>query len=131
MTAGGLEIVDGAAGAWIEPELNGEVGSVIGSVPNRFPAYVRTLHPVQGANRNSLSWAKVAEERGTRVHPLVQWVHWSARTGISKSQFGLGASRIWEHFDPYLLEALCEILGRHTSTTERCFFGIWEGGHTT
>lgn len=50
MAGGGIEVVDGAAvGTWIEPELNGEVGSVTGSVPDRFAAYVRILHPASGS----------------------------------------------------------------------------------
>lgn len=132
MGADGLEIVDGTiAGAWIEPELSDEVGSVAGSVPDRFPAYVRILHPAQGTGGNPVSWGKVAGERGTKMHPLVQWdALVGANRYLDEEPDWPGGQPDRGALDPDLLEALCEILAQHASTTERCFFGVWEGGHT-
>lgn len=34
----------------------------------------------------------------------------------------------WEgHLDDKLLQALCEVLARHTTTPDDCFFGLWDG----
>lgn len=59
-----------SAADWIAPRLPGEWGHVTGVVPAGFPAYAQILHPVD----DGVTWAHVADEIGTVVHPLVQWL---------------------------------------------------------
>lgn len=123
-----LEITDGAsAGAWIEPELTGEFGSVVGTVPDRFNAYARILHPAKDQD-GPVTWAQVAAARGRKVHPLVQW-----RTLTERDSPGSG-DRPWPGGEPALgdlslslLVPLCKLLAEHTSEAESCFYGIWAG----
>ena len=39
----------------------------------------------------------------------------------------VGGDRQEGHLDARLLSALCEALGRHTTTPDSCFFGLWDG----
>src|SRR5262245_17221110 len=69
-----LKIVDGAtAGAWVEPKLASEVGSVASAVPTGFDAYVRVLHPAYDQEGNPVRWGDVAKMSGATAHALMQW----------------------------------------------------------
>lgn len=124
-----LEVVDGsAAGAWIASELAGDPGTVAGSVPNRYKAYVRIFHPAADGADNPVTWNHIAAALGRRVHPLMQW---NAITGSHTSDC-LDLGRNWQ--DPaegslasWVLIPLRELLATYTGKTGRCFFGIWTG----
>jgi hypothetical protein len=127
MGSADLKIVDGkAAGAWIEPELSAEVGTVTSVVPDRFEAYARILHPARDADGRSMAWAEVAAETGRAVHPLVQWESLVATDSYQ------GEGTIWRGDPPEIggldeqpFTVLCDLLDRHTQGTLSCFFGIW------
>jgi hypothetical protein len=123
----GLEIVDGPeAGAWIKTEMTGELGSVSATVPNRFEAYVRILHPATDQHEDPISWAAVADELGRTVHPLAQW---DAIVGANRYRH---EKPEWPGREPMqgvlpvaLLNSICEVLARHTGSADRCFFAVW------
>jgi hypothetical protein len=64
---------DASTGAWMQPGLSGEVGSVTGTVPDRFDTYVRILHPAMTSDGKLAAWAKVAAELGKQMHARMQW----------------------------------------------------------
>ena len=64
---------DVSAGAWIAPRLETAPGTVTGTVPSGFPAYVRICHPAQDPDGRLVPWSRVAQMTGRRVHPLMQW----------------------------------------------------------
>src|ERR1700761_1973091 len=121
-----VRIVDGSeAGAWIGPELNDESGSVGNLVPARYEAIVRVLHP-PSLRGDPATWAEVAAKLGRTIHPLAQW---DAIVGANRYR---GETPAWPKSEPQQgnlertkLEALCEILARHTAAPERTFFGLW------
>jgi hypothetical protein len=122
------EIVDGpSVGGWIEPELTGPPGSVTGSLPARFEAYVRILHPasLEGA---PITWRQVGAELGRAVHPLAQW---DAIVGASRyrneSPDWPGGAPETGSLERSLLGPLLETLAGHTNTPDVVFFGIWPG----
>jgi hypothetical protein len=123
-----LEIVDGhAAGGWIERELTGATGSVTGSVPDRYDAYVRILHPAS-LKWQSVTWGQVADELGREVHALAQW---DAIVGANRYR---NEEPDWPGNGPDtgglekpLLGPLLEALAEQTKTPDRVFFGIWRG----
>lgn len=124
-----LQVADGpAVGSWIEPELTGDGGSVTGTVPSRFEAYVRILHPAANADGVTVSWKQVASETARAVHPLVQW---DALVGANRYR---NQPSPWPGSEPDtgslqmpLLEALCRLLAGHTKATADCCFGVWTG----
>jgi hypothetical protein len=123
-----LEIVDGAtAGGWIEPELSGARGSVTGTVPDRYEAYVRILHPAW-LDGGSVTWGQVAEELGRTVHPLAQW---DAIVGADRYRNETpdwrGAAPDVGSLEKAVLAPLLETLAEHTTTPGEAFFGIWIG----
>jgi hypothetical protein len=123
-----LEIVDGAsAGDWVRPELSGARGSVTGTVPDRFEAYVRILHPAS-MQSGAVTWGQVAAELGRTVHPLAQWDaivganrYRNETPGWPRNPPATGSLRV-EQLGP-LLTTLAE----HTASVATAFFGIWIG----
>jgi hypothetical protein len=97
-------------------------------VPEGFAAYVRIFHPAMMAHQQPLTWSEVAQRKGSIMHPLAQFhalsriplgSGWDPVLGISAPEPG--------NLPPELLQALCEILGQHTTTAHSCWFCIWEG----
>jgi hypothetical protein len=126
--AADLEIVDGTAvGGWIEPELTGPPGSVTGSVPACYEAYLRILHPasLDGA---AVTWRQVADELGRTVHPLAQWdaIVGANRYRDERPDWPGGEPETGSLEKP-LLGPLLEALAGHTDTPGSAFFGIWRG----
>jgi hypothetical protein len=97
-------------------------------VPEGFPAYVRILHPARAVDGRVLRWADVAVRTHGIMHRLVQF-HSLARSpsdsgdntvqGISPPESG--------NLPPDQLKALCEVLAKHTSASDSCWFCLWDG----
>ena len=115
---------------WLAGRLTGPVGTVVGTIPDGYAAYARILHPVDFHDgRPPATWARVAEATGRRVHPTVQWHSligttdpWSRQT----DDWPDGQPQQGNLSLPPLL-ALCDVLARHTTTPEDCYFALWEG----
>jgi hypothetical protein len=130
MLSGALTVTgDASPGEWIAPRLRGEFGAVTLAVPSGYAAYARICHPASDREGRSVSWPEVARATGRTAHPLVQW---HALVG-SSDPFDFEDS-LWPGRDPErgnlaprLLEVLCELLGKHTTDVERCFFAVWIG----
>ncbi|WP_247041367.1 hypothetical protein [Arthrobacter rhizosphaerae] len=93
-------------------------------VPETFPAIVRVLNPLVGAAGRKLSWTAVAQEldlplNGAAVGDrLCQ--NYRAKTG-EKINVDFGT------LDYQVASALAEVLSRHTTTPDKCFFAAWAG----
>jgi hypothetical protein len=127
MAGGKLRQVDGAAaGAWIEPRLDGWGGKVKEQIPQIYDAYVRIFHPASDGKGNPATWDEVATALGSTAHREMQWhaiVGSYDYSNFKGSKWSGGSPNISE-LDEEPLVALCAILGRHTSSPERCYFGI-------
>ena len=94
-----------------------------------FEAYARLFHTPTG---NSLrTWAEVARANGRTMHPSAEWEQISApgpyrREDWGRSRGGQDAPDIGE-MDARTLQALCDVLARHTSSPHQCYFALWEG----
>lgn len=127
MAGGKLVQVDGvAAGAWIEPRLDGWGGKVKAQIPQVYDAYARIFHPASDEKGNPVTWEHVASALGSIAHREMQW---HAIVGSYDSS-GFEGSK-WSGGDPSIsgldqepLAALCAVLERHISGPERCYFGI-------
>jgi hypothetical protein len=122
-----LTQVDGAAaGAWIEPRLDGWGGKVKQQIPQIYDAYVRIFHPASDEKGNPVTWGEVAGALGTTAHREMQW-----HAIVGPYDYANFTGSKWSGGNPYISEldeeplaALCAILQRHTSSPERCYFGI-------
>jgi hypothetical protein len=116
-------------GAWIAPRLTGEIGTVTGTVPSGYPAYVRICHPAPDQGRAPVSWAEVARTTGRQVHALMQW-HALVGSPDSLNMRGSlwrGGNPARGDLAPEVLGPLCALLGDHTGAVGHCYFGLWEG----
>ena len=133
MQLGGLPVqTDVSAGRWIVEAVRGRTG-VAGLVPAVFPAYARLLHPAvryAGDDDVDVTWAEVADDNGTLVHPLMQW---PAITGGWEYLHEDSQPPTWDgapaegHLPVGVAARLAAVLARHTATPEDCLFGRWDG----
>lgn len=120
---------DLTAAAWIAPRLGAFAGGVSGVIPRGFEAYARILHPAS-ADGEWVRWSEVAVTCGKVAHPLMQF---HTLVGLSPYEHDV-TSGAWEgttpddgELEPQSLEALLDVLARHTTTPDPCWFCLWEG----
>jgi hypothetical protein len=80
------------------------------------------LHParrLERGRRSKVRWADVARAAGTAVHPAVQFEALGPGSEIEPPLEGT--------LERDELDALVEILARHTGSPRSCRFGLWEG----
>lgn len=129
MRIGVLELQeDFASAAWLGDELTTFGDSVGSVVPARFEAYARVFHPFR-LNGVPMPWSAVAAERGTVVHPAMQF---EGVTGQLDRYVCGSAPLEWEPPEEGSLPrdiglSLAGALQAFTSTPDRCWFGVWEG----
>ena len=92
--------------------------SMVGS---GFEAYARLLHPLDD-HPGPLTWAAAAHANGRVLHPSAWWE--KINPAAPRSRPG---GPMWGDLDSWALEALCAILARHTTTSQSCYFAVWEG----
>lgn len=96
-------------------------------IPRGFESYARLLHPGYTENGGwEVSWSEVAVHFMRQPHAQMQW------HAITKANHS-GASSI-RFKAPYTgslpqnqAKVLVEILCKHTSTPQDCYFAIWDG----
>ncbi|WP_233273643.1 hypothetical protein [Streptomyces broussonetiae] len=119
---------------WLTPCApgHGAFGTVAGVAVGGFAAYARILHPAF-LDERPVRWSAVAAARGTRVVPGSRWYEVagldSGYHGVT--EYGLPGVRD-EHpaegpTPPDVARALVPVLTRHTTTPDRCWFGLWDG----
>jgi hypothetical protein len=124
---------DPSPGAWLQEELTrwpSEDGTVRvhSLVSSRYEAYARILHPFysHGPNIERIRWHDVARDNGKVIHPEVEW---HKLVGLADPRGHL--EEMLEPHDGRLDEvecaALAQLLGRFTSTPDRCWFAVWYG----
>lgn len=91
-------------------------------VGSDFAAYARLFHPLDD-RPGGPTWSQVARANGRIMHASADWqqVNPTARSGRSSGEPMGGELEGWA------LEALCDVLARHTSTADQCYFAVWEG----
>jgi hypothetical protein len=110
------------AADWIVERLHPFASDVGSFVPEGLEAYARVLHParrVEQGRRIKVRWAGVAPKAATAIHPAVQFEELRPGPEIEPPLEGT--------LERDELDALIELLARHTGTPRSCWFGIWEG----
>lgn len=121
---------DVSSAQWIAPRLTGEFGAVTLTVPAGYPAYIRICHPALRRGSDELAdWSEVARETGRQTHPAMQWHALVGSPDYSNMSGSLwtGSNPERGNLVPEKLEILCDVLGQHTATPDRCFFCVWDG----
>ena len=131
MQLAGLPVeTDVSTGIWISSaRRRGEPGTVGSLVPAVFEAYARIFHPAiryAGDDDVEVPWSEVAAHNGTVASPLAQWE--ALTHGPVDSQ-----PPVWDdgpsegHLPAAVAARLGEVLRAHTTTSDDCLFGRWDG----
>ncbi|MEU8679271.1 hypothetical protein [Streptomyces sp. NPDC048560] len=110
----------------------GRFGTVAGVAAPGFASYARVLHPAS-LDERPVRWAAVAAAYGRELAPGTRWheVIGMDEDYNNASEYGLPG--LWDEHPgegptpPAVAEALIPVLARHTTTPERCWFGLWHG----
>jgi hypothetical protein len=119
------------AADWIGGRLH-PFGQDVGSVvPTGFEAYARIFHPawrLEGAKEVAVRWSDVAEWSGRTVHPEMQFHTIAVPLPDRETRFEAwsGEPRLGV-LSTAQCTALVELLARHTSTPDTCWFCVWNG----
>ncbi len=111
---------------------HGDFATVAGVAAPGFAAYARVLHPAS-LDERPVRWATVAAAYGREVAPDTKWHEVIGAEPFYQNASEYGLPQVWdEHPEegptpPDLARTLIPILGRHTGTSEQCWFGLWEG----
>lgn len=134
---GALEVVDDVGPArWLTESMGGFAENVGSLVPASFAAYARVFHPAfdhHGAEPRLVSWAQIARANRKVVHPQMQFarlIGYTSRydSGYRAEQPGLFDEAPAVGTLPLRTAAsLARALARHTTTTDRCWFAVWDG----
>lgn len=123
---------DATPAEWIVAALQTFAESVHSIVPTGFASYVRVFHPASRFERESwrpVRWGQITDANGTVAHGGMQL---GAVTGAEKFE-RRGQPGVYDQppdegsLPPEIGPALVAVLSRHTSTPERCRFGVWHG----
>jgi hypothetical protein len=109
---------------WLTREFPGPPLLVNTFVPETFPAVIRVLNPFVGAGGRKLRWSDVAQELGIPLDGTTNGenlcMDYEGSTG-EKINVDFGT------LDPEIASALADVLSRHTSTPDQCYFAVWIG----
>ncbi|MGF7142789.1 hypothetical protein HNQ56_001207 [Anaerotaenia torta] len=96
-------------------------------IPRGFKSYARLLHPGYiGNGEREVSWSEVAEHFMRKPHAQMQWhaITKSHHSGISSVGFKAPNTG---SLPQNQAKVLVEILRKHTTTPQDCYFAIWDG----
>lgn len=100
---------------------------VTSTVGTGWPAYARVFHPLDDT-ADAPRWAGVAKRHGHTMHAGAQWhVISNDQPGAPFDGRSYPGTPLVGQLQPHVLTALTQILHRHTTTPERCWFAVWEG----
>jgi hypothetical protein len=129
---GDIELAENTIAAeWVTEAITDFAVNVGSIIPRGFECYVRIVHPAyrgQGPEYEPVSWKEIAEANGRVMHAEAQFEAISGVDPWKERQPGL-----WDHAPeegelPSELGApLVDVLRKHTSTPDRCWFCVWEG----
>lgn len=97
-----------------------------GLVGPDFTAYARIFHPLDPTTR----WADIAIRQGKKLFADTRWAELAAGIPPPRNL----SERIANPAPPALgclnqdeVSALCDILANHTTTSDMCYFAVWDG----
>ncbi|MFE6040960.1 hypothetical protein [Streptomyces sp. NPDC056452] len=111
---------------------HGDFGTVAGVAAPGFAAYARVLHPAS-LDERPVRWAGVAAAYGREVAPGTNWHELIGMDRDYSNADAYGLPGVWDEHPaegptpPAVAQALIPVLARHTRTSERCWFGLWNG----
>jgi hypothetical protein len=119
---------DVTEGDWIVERLHPFAQDVGSLIPEGFAAYARVLHPLDSGVYGASRWAEVASRNGRIAHRVMQLHRISRQVGDPEPNSRQRAGGVeWGSLPADELQALASVLGRHSSASTGCWFGVWDG----
>lgn len=114
---------------WLRDSLDPAGRTVTSFVPAGYEGYVRVLNPVVVDRLDGvpdrIKWSTAAASVAAPVHAWMQWDETVvAAEGHLPERW---AEPAMGDLNPMVAATLAEVLGRHTTTPDSCFFAAWEG----
>ena len=108
---------------WSLPDGSMPVGAVI---PVGFESYARVLHPPEQKGKRTPAgtrWAELAVRRGATLRAETSWEDVAPQEGAEASSLEPSEG----HLPEREAGVLVEVLERWSSSSDDCWFGVWEG----
>ncbi|MGW0118734.1 hypothetical protein [Streptomyces sp. NPDC003327] len=130
-----VEAADLGPARWLTERRpgHGDFGTVAGVAAPGFAAYARVLHPAE-LDERPVRWDAVAAAYGRKVEALTDWYEViGAQRYYYQNASEYGLPGVWDEHPAEgptpcgVAEALLPVLARHTTTPERCWYGLWDG----
>ncbi|MFF5284690.1 hypothetical protein [Streptomyces sp. 62] len=129
-----VETQDLAPAHWLTERYpgHGDFGTVAGVAAPGFPAYARVLHPA-ALDERPVRWETVAAAYARKAGPLTNWHEVIGAEPFHQNLAEYGLPGVWDEHPAEgptpggVVRALIPVLARHTSTPERCWYGLWDG----
>jgi hypothetical protein len=116
---------------WLQERIVDFAQSVLSIVPAGFDRYARLFHPAGvGPDERPVSWADVATSNGRVPHRQMQWGNITGGLRFMQNDTQPG---LWDYppeqgsLPLAIASALVDVLIRHTTTPDLCWFAVWEG----
>ncbi len=116
---------------WLQERILSFATNVVSVAPSGFERYARLFHPAfREPGDQAVSWSQVAMANGRVPHAQMQWANITGDAGFIQGRTQPG---IWDcppetgTLSADLAQSLLDVLTRHTSTPDRCWFAVWEG----
>lgn len=129
-----VQTADLGPARWFSEHTPGQggFGTVAGIAAPGFAAYARVLHPA-ALDGQPVRWATVRAAHGQRVGPDAAWHELIGMDRFYHNAAEYGVPGVWDEHPaegptpPAVARALIPVLARHTRTSERCWYGLWNG----
>lgn len=118
---------------WLRDRLapwwrRGPVMYVGGYVPEGYDAYARIFHKAEiqapDMSWEPVRWSELARANNRDVHPEMGFL---GVAGLEMDEHRRGLREPFRWMDRVECSALMSVLGRFTTTPERCYFAVWHG----
>jgi hypothetical protein len=106
---------DDSAASWIGATIGSFGDGARALVPPVFEAYARILHPAWAADRAPVRWATVAACSGGSAHAMAEFERMARERGRPSMARPFTAPPHDGALPPGTLEALSDVLARHTT----------------
>lgn len=114
-------MTDSAPAAWFEYLWPWNLPFPVGChLLDSFDGYVRILHPAFDREDRPIRWSAIAKHTGRTVHPQMNYEQITSDAADEALGVDAGPGCC---IDPFTLDALVDVLHRHTRRADRCWYG--------
>lgn len=133
VTVGAVDVVDDVGpAAWLTETVRRFAYNVESLLPDTFAAYARVFHPAHHGAKQ-VRWDQIARVNGKVAHPLMQFTRLIGYPSRYEKAYCAAQPGLFDEAPEVgslpagTAALLAEVLARHTTTADRCWFAVWWG----